>query len=368
MKNKIAFCLLAVLLITSIIIPSPVWGEMGAATINVSVKVDFPATLTFDISVKDSKQITDIRLEYNVDRIKNTDITTEKVVAFTPSNDVSAQYVIDMRQTGGLPPGSSLNYWLKVTDASGAITQTAPQKLVFNDERYEWSSLSQGMITLYWYNGDDGFAEELMNASQQALSRLSENTGAELKNPVKMYIYADSIDLRGAMIYAQDWTGGVAFTEYGIIAIGIWPSASQMSWGKSAITHELTHLVVHQVTFNPYNTIPPWLDEGLAMYAEGPLDTQFTVPLEEAVANNTLISVRSLCSPFSAYPEQAILAYGESYQIVKYLIDEYGQEKMFELLIAFSKGSSYDDALEAVYGFNIAGLNTQWQTAAVAAP
>ncbi len=272
-----------------------------------------------------------------------------------------------MRQTGGLPPGSSLNYWLKVNDSSGAVTQTTPQQLSFDDNRYNWHTLTQGMVTLYWYNGDNSFAQELMNASQQALGRLSQNTGVELKSSVKMFIYASANDLQGAMIYAQEWTGGVAFTEYGTVAIGIGTSASDIAWGEGAIAHELTHLVVHQVVFNPYIDIPPWLDEGLAMYAEGPLDTQFTVPLAQAEANHTLISIRSLCSPFSAYPDQATLAYGESYEIVSYLIDKYGREKMFDLLNTFSQGSSYDGALEAVYGFNIAGLNTQWQAAAATA-
>lgn len=369
MKKRIIFLTLALLLIAAIIVPSVVKGAEGGATLSVSAKVDFPTTLTFNISAKDSQQITDIRLDYTVDRIKNADVTTEEVVTFSPSKDVSAQYVIDMRQTGGLPPGSSLNYWLKVTDASGAVTQTQPQQVVFNDGRYQWHALTQGMVTLYWYNGDNNFAQELMTASQQALGRLSQNTGAELKSSVKMYIYADSNDLQGAMIFAQDWTGGVAFTEYGIIAIGIGTSSSDISWGEGAIAHEMTHLVVHQVTFNPYNDIPPWLDEGLAMYAEGPLDTQFTVPLAQAEANGTLISIRSLCSPFSAYSDQATLSYGESYEIVKYLLDKYGREKMFDLLNTFGQGSSYDGALEAVYGFNIAGLNTQWQAnAASVAP
>ena len=165
------------------------------------------------------------------------------------------------------------------------------------------------------------------------------------------------------MIFPQEWTGGVAFTQYGIIAIGIVPTASELAWGKRAISHELTHLVVHRVTFNPYNQIPPWLDEGLAMNSEGELELQFTAALANAEANNTLISVRSLSSPFSAYADQAVQAYAESHAIVAYLINEYGREKMFELLGTFREGSGYDEALKSVYGFDMDGLNTLWQAA-----
>jgi hypothetical protein len=214
------------------------------------------------------------------------------------------------------------------------------------------------MVSLYWYNGSDAFAQTLMDAAQAALGRMAENTGVTLENPVSFYIYANSSDLIGALIFAQDWTGGVAFSEFGIIAIGI--STSQLDWGKRTISHELTHLVVYQATQNPYNGPPPWLDEGLAMFSEGDLDYQFTSSLEDAVLNKSLISVQSLSSPFSAYAEQAVLAYGESYGIVKYLIDEYGREKMQALLKIYREGTGYDEALENVYGFDMQSLNTQW--------
>jgi len=134
-----------------------------------------------------------------------------------------------------------------------------------------------------------------------------------------------------------------------------------MDWGKRVISHELTHLVIHQATFNPYNDLPTWLDEGLAMTAEGDLEAVFLAALDQANKNNGLISVRSLASPFSAYAGESLLAYAESYKIVEYLIDEYGREKMFELLSTFEQGSGYDEALNRVYGFDMDGLNSLWR-------
>jgi hypothetical protein len=362
MKRKIIFLLLALILIAAILVPSLARGADGNATVNVSAKMDFPTTLTFTISAKNDVAITDIRLHYTVDKLKFADVISEEVISFSPSKNVGTQYVMDMRQTGGLPPGSRLNYWLTVTDANGAVTETLPQLVVLQDGRYNWKTLKEGKVTLYWYEGSNAFGADLMKTVQQALGTVAENSGAELANPVSLYIYASSADLVGALIFAQDWTGGIAFTEYGIMAIGIGTSDSQIAWGKSTIAHELTHLVVHQVVFNPYSGLPTWLDEGLAMNSEGPLDMQFTSAL---MSTDTMISVQSLCSPFSAYANQAILAYAESYEIVHYLIDTYGRDKMFDLLTAFKSGSGYDQALQAVYGFDMASLNTQWQAAGI---
>jgi hypothetical protein len=298
-------------------------------------------------------------LHYTVEHDSYAQVISEVYIEFVPDTNVSVQWSWDMRKTGGLPPGSALEYWWTAVDAGGNKVSTTPVKVGFDDNRYSWRRLAEGDVTIYWYEGESSFAQEIMLAANQALARLAEGTGAYLKKPVKIYIYANTQDLQGAMIFPQEWTGGVTFSRYGIIAIGIAPN--NLTWGKRATAHELTHLVIHQMTFNPYISLPVWLNEGLAMYNEGALDVGLSSLLSNAIAQNSLISVRSLSSPFSAYSEETSLSYAQSYSIVEFLISNYGQDKMLELLNTFSAGSSYDGALEKVYGFDMDGLNTLWR-------
>jgi hypothetical protein len=360
MIKKIAFIGLIILLL-GLIMPAGLTADSSLSITASTVSVNFPASITFNITAASDVNITDIRLHYIVNRMTFAQIVSEIVVQFTPDTRVTAQWVWDMRMSGGMPPGSSIDYWWTVSDDSGQNLETAPANVPIVDNRYDWHGITQGNVTLYWYQGDDAFAGELMDAVQAALSRLSENTGAELQESVSLYIYASAADLQGSMIFPQEWTGGVAFTEYGIVAIGITPDSSGLAWGKGAIAHELTHLVVHQVTFNPYNSLPTWLDEGLAMMAEGELDPYFVSALSQAINDNTLISIRSLASPFSAITELSILSYAESYDVVNYLITELGRDKMLELLQTFAQGSGYDEALIKVYGFDMDGLNAAWR-------
>jgi hypothetical protein len=348
-------CLLVVFLL-----PAPVLAGSGPVVLSSTAEVDFPMRIIFDISAESDVEINDIRLQYSIERMEHAQITSEIYLQFTPSQAVDEQWIWDMRKTGGLPPGSSVVYWWTVTDAEGISTKTQPETIYIEDERYDWNSITEGNVALYWYEGSDAFSEELMEATQAALLRLAENTGAELEDEVKIYIYANSEDLKGSMIYPQEWTGGVAFTQYGVIAIGITPTNSGLEWGKRVIAHELTHLVVHRVTFSPYSGIPTWLDEGLAMTAEGDLGPSFLAALSSVDGRDEFITVRSLSSPFSAYSGESMLAYAESYEIVSYLIDEYGRERMFDLLNTFQQGAGYDDALEEVYGFDMDGLNERW--------
>ena len=362
MKQKTALvAVLLLVLIAVLLSPSLVFAGEALSITGSSVVIDFPSRLVFNVSARSDVNINDVRLHYRINRIEHARITSEVYIGFTPATSVAEEWVWDMRKTGGLPPGSSLDYWWTVTDADGNRVQTEPSQVFISDNRYDWCSLTEGEVTIHWYAGDDSFAEELMAAAQDVLARLDEEAGAALENPVSLYIYASSEDLRGSLIFPQEWTGGVAFTRYGVITIGIAPVSDQVEWGKGAIAHELTHLVIHQVTLNPYSDIPTWLDEGLAMNAEGELRADFINLLNQAKENGTLFSVRSLASPFSTDPNKSYLSYAQSYELVRYLIDEYCREKMFELLNTFRQGSGYDEALERVYGFDMDGLDHRWR-------
>ncbi|MFC2060433.1 peptidase MA family metallohydrolase, partial [Chloroflexota bacterium] len=197
------------------------------AILDNSAQVKFPSELNFNLSVDNDINIADIRLYYVLDRISFTEVTSEVYIEFAPATTVDAQWTWNMRKTGGLPPGSNIRYWWAVEDANGQKVETEPIQIQFDDNRYSWQHLTEGRVTIYWYEGDNSFAQELMTAAQQALARLANDTGAELKKPVRLYVYATTQDLQGAMIYPQEWTGGIAFTRYGAIAIGIAPDDRQ---------------------------------------------------------------------------------------------------------------------------------------------
>lgn len=339
--------------------PLPVRAASGLKITGTSTKIEFPVMLQFNLSARSDARITDVRLHYTVDRTSFARVTSEIFVEVVPDTNIGVNWTWDMKQTGGLPPGTAIEYWWTVTDAQGEKISSDRVKVIFDDNRHTWQDLTEGKVTLYWYGSGLPAIQDIMSAAQQALARLLKDTGAELKKPVKIYLYPSTADLQGAMIFPQEWTGGATFTGFGIIAIGLQPFNSD--WNKRAVAHELTHLVIEQVTSNPYNELPTWLDEGLAMYNEGPIESTFANQLRSAVLGNELISVPSLSSPFSAYADKATLAYAQSQSVVEFLINNYGQAKMYELLAAFHEGSSYDGALMKVYGFDMDGLNKLWR-------
>ena len=217
-------------------------------------------------------------------------------------------------------------------------------------------------MTLYWYQGDDEFGRTLFDRAGLALDTLAEDVGIVIENPIKIFIYGSHSDLLDAIsTNAQEWTGGQAFTEHGVVVIGISPG--QLDWGLNAMTHEMTHLVIHQATDNPYGDLPRWLDEGIAVYNENQdeLDEDFRPVFERAVADNSLMTLRTLSSPFPADPVQANLAYGQSGAVVKFIIDQYGPDAMAQLLAIFADGAIYDEALLEVLELDTDGLDNAFR-------
>jgi len=350
--------LLLTLVLLLLLTPSLVNAESEISVLDSSVETHFPSELIFHLEAESPANIVDARLHYQVEKMNYTQVTSEGWPDFTPATKIETSWTWDMRKAS-LPPGSAITYWWTIEDAEGRKDETPPSGVCFDDLGYDWQSLTEGELNLFWYEGDDSFAGELMDACEEGLARLTSDIGTYPERAIKIYIYASAGDLQGAMIFPMEWTGGAAFAEFGIIAIGI--SQTRVDWGKTALVHELTHLVVHQATFSPYAQLPAWLDEGLAMYNEGELDPYLQTLLKGAISEDRLISVRSLCSSFSAEPEKAYTSYAESYSLVEYLLNNYGQDKMLNLLTLFKQGNTYDEALTAVYGFDVDGLDARWR-------
>jgi hypothetical protein len=357
-KRFLPVALIAILLAISFVVPATTRAAEEIELLDSTTQIAFPGSLAFKIKAASSSEITRIRLHYEVEKMNYAKVVSEVWLKFTPGRTVVVQWLWDMRRAS-LPTGATVKYWWTIEDQAGNKLVTSIQKVKFDDIRYSWQNLTEDKLTILWYKGSQSFAQKLMAGSQEAVERLAKDTGVYPEKHITMYIYADSKDLQGAMVFAREWTGGTAYTEYGSIAIGVAPD--NLDWGIKALAHELGHSVIHQITFSPYgNVLPTWLDEGLALHAEGELDPYLEEWLDKAIEKDRLISVRSLSSPFSAIPEQAYISYAQSQSLVDLLIKNYGKDKIFKLLMIFKEGATCDEALMQVYGFDQDGLQKLW--------
>src|SRR6266498_449552 len=328
--------------------------------------LNFPQSATFHATITSDVDITSIVLEYGNEQQTCGEVIAKAFPQFTPGKTVNAEWAWDMRQSGSLPPGAQLWWRWRVTDASGNETVTDTQNVTWLDNIHHWQTVSNGQLNLHFYRIDKAFAQEMLNAGQEGMDRNQKDAGLTTDSPVNIYVYPNYDDLKDAILYEPSWVGGQAYPEENIVILGT--SGSDAQWDKDTVIHELTHVLVGHFTFSCLGGVPQWLNEGLAVYSEGPLDSQFQEPLDQAVKENHLLSVRSISGNFSEVANRADLSYAESYSIVNYLIETYGQNKMTTLLAAFRDGATTDQALTQTYGFNIDGLEDQWRAALGAPP
>jgi hypothetical protein len=341
------------------------WGKFSpfqqidkSAVIANEAIVSYPQKVTFRLETDPNVNIVDATLTYEVEHVSCLNVST-KVPVEVMGPTLEWEWI--MIRSGNPPPGATMWWEWTLTDDQGNTYTTPRRELTFVDDRFEWQTISDGNITLHWYAGED-VGPMLLEAAVAGLQVLEEDLGIELQENIEFFIYGSPDDMREAVLYIQDWAGGVAFSEYNTILMGV-PPAIAADWGRDTVRHELTHLVLGQYGRSCVGGgRPSWLEEGMAMYAEGDPSEAMMNELDDALRNNSFIPLRSLNGAFPAHSESANLAYNQSFSVIQFLSEEYGPEKISDLILVLAAGESYDNALEQVYGFNVDGLEQAWRS------
>ena len=358
--------IVAVLLSVSLLVLTPIPAHAQGDITENEVTFNYPESATFRATITSGSEIQTVVLEYGNEQETCGEVIAKAFPEFSPGTTVDVEWTWEMRQSGSLPPGAKLWWRWRITDTDGVETVSETRIATWLDEDHNWRMISEGLINFHWYRGDEAFAHDLLTAAQNGLEFNETQSGLTADAPIDIYIFADTNDLRDAILYEPSWTGGQAFPEQDIVILGI--SQSDLEWGRDAIVHEVTHVLVGHLTFTCLGDVPTWLNEGLAVYSEGELDPNSQTQLDEAIQNDTLLSVRSLSSGFSEVPDKAYLSYSQSYSLVKHLIETHGQEKMTALLTSLRDGLTIDQALIQTYSFDVEGLEDEWRESIGARP
>ena len=358
--------LLTFILTLSLLPVQTAFASPQADVTNDQAILSFPIAVTFSAKINASANITSVVLEYGTDQLTCGEVIAKAFPQFSPGKTVNVEWTWEMRQSGSLPPGATIWWRWRYTDDTGREAISNQQTVTWLDSEHNWKTITADKLNLHYYSGDQAFAQDLLTAAKNGLDFNRTQSGLIAESPIDLYIYASTNDLKEAILYEPSWTGGQAFPDHDIVILGI--SKSDIEWGRDAIVHELTHVLVGHQTFSCLGSMPTWLVEGLAVYSEGKLDTASQQQLDGAIKDNTLLTVRSLSAGFSEVPSKAYLSYSQSYSIVKFLIETSGQDKMTAFLISLRDGDALDDALITTYGFDIEGLEDAWRAGIGAAP
>ena len=353
--------LLAAALLAALASPGGAAAQEPFEAVSDEVSTDgFPDAVVFELRAALPVEVERAEVRYSARRRQCVSSVSLGEAELTDAGGgaLSARWEWNLRRSGGLPPGAAVSYNWRLT-GGGRVFETPERTFVYEDPRYEWRRLSGEGVDVLWHEGEERFAYSALDAAEASLRRIAESAGSAPDDRVEIRLYEDAESLQGGLVFPREYTGGVAYAAYGLIAIGLDPA--NLAWGRRAIAHELSHVVVGQAAFRCGAGIPSWLDEGLAMYNEGPLEGAFRRPLDAAVESNRLFRLDGVAGAFPSEPEDAVLAYAQSWSVVDYLIREHGPERMNVLLQSFAGSGAIERALADAYGFDTLGLENRWR-------
>ncbi len=328
--------------------------------------LDFPNTVTFQLTLSAPVEITRIVLEYGVDMLTCGEVVAKAFPDFEPAARVETEWTWDMRQSGSEPPGARIWWQWRVTDAEGKEQLIERSEIVWLDSAHAWQESSAGSVTVHWYEGGQAYGADMLDSAVGSLQHIDELIDLNPDGMIHLFLYASYEDMRDAVLYEPGWTGGQSYGEHNIIILGI-PEGNE-DWGKAAIAHELMHNVVDRFTYSCLVRIPTWVHEGLAMVSEGGPGEEGMAMLHRAIDRNDIFPLRSLGGGFPEDPDEAELAYDQSYSVIDFLIRRGDAARMRSLLELLGSGMTADESLQKLYGFNIDSLDAAWRESVGADP
>jgi hypothetical protein len=338
---------------------APFASHANALTVVESSTVEngYPKTLTFKLTARADSDITDVTLEYSIKGRGTSALGKPKEL--TPARNLSTE--VELQANSGqayIPVGSEFTFRWKIETADGQTYTSPDQQFFYLPPDKDWQSVSNDFMTVYYHGDRATLANAYLKAGQDTYERI----GKGLYNvtlttlPVKVVLFANEqeSDLArpgtGGSFDAAVTTCGTKVTNDILLLIPVPCGSTDRT---DTLRHELGHILNETAGEGSLGKLPSWLDEGAAVYAQSsPGDYQGA--FEAAVRANRLIPFNQMGNPATTASQVGVF-YGQSYFMVKHLIEKEGESTFSEFMSTIKRGARFDDALKTVYGF--AGLS-----------
>jgi hypothetical protein len=126
---------------------------------------------------------------------------------------------------------------------------------------------------------------------------------------------------------------------------------------QEVVTHELTH-ILFGLNVAPGLAIPDWFNEGLAQYTSRAPEA--TMQLIYDTSTNRLLTPQELGAVDALQGSNRDLATTEGLAVVGFLVDQYGDAKLWSLVDHLRTAKTFPQALLDTYGRTDLQLNATW--------
>jgi tetratricopeptide (TPR) repeat protein len=198
---------------------------------------------------------------------------------------------------------------------------------------------------------------------EEAWTTLSAKYGFEPESPVLIQVFENSEDFAVRSVGLPD-IGPLVGICFGKVITLISPDTLTANW-QEIVWHEFMHVITLQMTGN---RMPRWLSEGISVWEESEgrpyWGRRQGLDLVRAVQQNKLLHVGNLNAGFTGAETNADLgfAYFQSYLVVDYITEEYGFDKLVELVKQYALIKEENDMFVDVFDESLESFDAGFRT------
>ena len=337
----------------------PAFAHADSITVSSSnVVSEFPEGMRFSIEVESDHEIEEIAVKF---RAGTQEREVYGYMEFDSAKVLDSELFWRTNTAGRyIPPGTIIYYYFEIRDAEGNELVTDTAEFIYEDARFEWKEVSDGVIAVAYHGPVKSRAEKILEAITDTIDFMSPILGAETDEPIRTTMYNNVKEMLEALppgsstIRRELITEGQAFTNLGTLLV----LGGRGDVGTAS--HEVTHILTHRAGDSAARRVPSWLDEGLAEFGNRYPSFSYDIALEFAMATDRMLPITSMPS-LPGNPEDVIIFYGMAKSLIEYMVIVYGPTAMRDLLASLKDGTPMDDAIMEIYGITRIELENDWR-------
>lgn len=352
--KQVLVLVLAVIAATSVMSAAPKPVSAAIEVRSEATTNRFPQGVQFSVFLGSDGNITSARIRARIlDRP-----TTFVRATCTAGTAANCTATLGNTESSYLVPGAEIFYSWEIEDATGAKLETPEQKVVYQDDRFQWQSVSEGNITVFYYFGSEEGPRAAMRATRETMDRLAVLEGATVDFPIKVWLYQTAADMQPAVASRAGRGPNSSVRTLGEVGAADTALVSRDVDFLNIVRHEIAHIVTGQATKAHIN-FPSWINEGISVYSQREVLPDEKQAMDQAIRRNELLPVPSLSS-FQGAADTVSLFYGQAGSVIKFMIETYGDQK-FAAWIAAIRTDTLDNATKTAYGMDLLAIENAWR-------
>ncbi len=226
-----------------------------------------------------------------------------------------------------------------------------------------WSYVQSRHFDVYFYEGGYYLADFTAKAAEEAYAQVADLFQHQISDRIALIVYQSHNDFAVTNVAAlpsySEAIGGVTELFKNRIVV---PFTGDYRDFRRVVHHELVHAVLNDMFYggsiqaiiqnNIQLRLPGWFNEGLSEYAALGWDTQSDMYVREAVLEDDLAPIPYLDGYF---------AYRGGQSVWDYVAEQYGREKIGEILQRLRMTRSVEASFKRATGLSLEELSERWQ-------